>query len=115
MAALMTTPTIAKAAEKSGVSERTIKRRLSDPVFAADLKERRAQALDDACKTFQLMLMPALGTTNKIITDEDASPQVRLNAANMVFGYCLKYIDALDVQTRLARLEAMMDECKAKD
>ncbi len=100
---------VENAAVKAGVGVNTVKRRLSSPVFAKMLRDKKAgivqrtaavlsAAANEAVKTLLELQAPAL------------PPGVRLNAARAVIELGSRLRDTVELQDRIAALEAQLGE-----
>jgi len=105
LTALLTCGNVADAERIAGVSRSTIYNRLSNADFKAEYDHRRTMVLNEACNTLQATLTKAVNTVKEIAEDETASPQVRLNACGMLLQNCLKYVEQIDILSRIEALE----------
>lgn len=105
MAALLSCGSIAEAGQKAGVSRTMIYKRLSDDAFKAEYNARRAAVLDEACNALQSTLTEATQVIREIMANEENAPQIRLNAAALILQNCLKYVEQVNIISRLEKLE----------
>lgn len=105
LAALMASRTIADAASRAGVSERTIYARLASEDFKAEYDQRRRAALDNACRTMQTALADAVDTLTSIMQNAETAAPSRVSAARAVLEYGLKLTELTDLAARVAELE----------
>ena len=108
LAALLSCGTVAEAEKISGVSRATIYNRLADEAFKAEYDRRRFMALDEACNALKATLTEAVDTIRQIIKDEENPSQIRLNACGLVLQNCLKYVQQVEIVSRIEALENMM-------
>ncbi len=97
--------TIEAAARQCGVSDRTIRRRLSEPAFLARLQQARA----DMVKRSAGLLTAAAGESVRTLLalqKESAPPAVRLGAARAVLELGVKVRELVDLEARIASLES---------
>ena len=106
LTALLTTSTISSAAEMAGVTEKTIRNRLSDPNFRAEYERRQSMTLDAACKALQAAMTDAVDVLTSIMKETDTSPATRISAARSVLDYGVKLTELTDLAARVAALEA---------
>lgn len=103
--ALLCANSAQEAAKQSGISRSTIQRRLSDPAF----RERYYAAQRDLLKDHTAALQGHMGTAIEVMadvmTDQGASAQTRLNAADAVIRNSLKLTEQTDILRRLEALE----------
>ena len=92
------------AAQKAGVSRRTVQRRLADPAFRPRLVQIRA----DMAQRIAGMLTAAAGEAVKALLEllaaSNPSP-ARLGAVRTVLEYGLKLREAADLEERVAAVE----------
>lgn len=105
LSALLSCGSIAEAEKLSGVSRRTIYNRLENEEFRAEYDRRRSMVLNEACNSLQATLTKAVDTIREIIEDKRNAPQIRLNACGLILQNCLKYVEQIDIITRIEELE----------
>lgn len=108
MAALLACGSVAEAERISGVSRSTIYKRLSNAEFKAEYDQRRSMVLNEACNTLQSSLTSAVNTIREIIENEETAPQIRLNACGLILQNCLRYVEQIDILSRIEELEKDM-------
>ena len=106
MLALLSEKSIAKAAAKCGLSERTIHRWLtSDAAFKAAYAEARQAAFEAGMSRVQALTGKAVETLDDLLDAKD-SPNVRLGAARTVTELGIHQHDAETILRKLGELEA---------
>lgn len=105
LAALLTQPTKAAAAEAAGIDARTLRRYLSDPEFQAAYKEAFSGLITDATRQAQQSLAPALGTLREIVEDNEQGAAVRIQAARSLLEYGLRLTEITDILRDLEAAE----------
>lgn len=103
--ALLSTKSVAEAAEAAKVGERTLWRWLGEPVFRMHLAGAEADMLDAATRRLLQLQDGAIETVQAIMQDAEASAGVRLRAAQAVLDYLLKLRELRNIEQRLAALE----------
>ncbi|MCC6322741.1 MAG: hypothetical protein IT438_15035 [Phycisphaerales bacterium] len=105
IAALLTQPTLAKAAKSADVSDRTLRRWLREPVFRDAFRSARRQMFAQAIALTQHYTPLAVNVLAKVMTDPlSASPsKVAAAAAMMRFGR--ESIELDDLVERIEKLE----------
>ena len=93
--ALMTHRTIREAAESIGITDRTIYARMRNVEFEQAYKCARTDLLRASVAEIGTRVQDALTVISDIMHSEDASAQVRLNAASMLLNYSEKAQDRL--------------------
>lgn len=106
IAALLSEPTVQRAAEKAGVGERTLHRWLDENLrFQEGLTLAESRAIDKATRRLVILQDEAIQTIEEIMTDDNAPASTRLRAATSVLDYLLKLRELRNVEQRLAALE----------
>ena len=77
LAALLVLPTIAAAARRCSLNERTIRRYLKDPAFAARYAQERDTLVDEAIAAVQKLGLAAAKAINDALGDEDVTTRLR--------------------------------------
>lgn len=103
--ALAAGATYAAAARQVGLSERTIKRRMSDPAFRALVNEIQVSTIEVAVYRLSHLSTEAIDTLGELIQVEWPA-QVRLSAARTVLETALRWHELVQVERRLNELEA---------
>lgn len=109
ISALLTEPTVQKAAEKCGLSQRQIYERMKQPSFRQEYNRAKRQILESAANALQTRLTAATETAIQIMQDKETSPQTRLNAAALIFNQCQKLTETVDILDRIESLEKQVD------
>ncbi len=110
LAALLTEPTIAAAAAKVGVGERTVHTWLSEPAFADAYRQARREAVRVAIGRLQQVSAGAVAVLVNVMADKATPAATRVNAAKAVIEYSLKSVEIEDLQARIEALEERMGE-----
>lgn len=112
MAALLTSDTQADAAEKSGLSVRTLRCYMSDPAFAEEYNRRRLEQVTDAARQIQNRLQAAVAILAEIMTSDKpiTAARERIVAARSLLEFGLKYTELADIMTRIKALEERMED-----
>src|SRR5262249_19318246 len=97
--ALLLWPTIAEAAQDAGVSERTMRRWLSEPNFLAEFGRARREALALAVSRLEQASGIAVTKLVELLGDDDT--KVVLRAAVSVLSLAVKGNEMLDLAARL--------------
>ncbi len=104
--ALLSEKSLAKAAAKCGLSERTIHRWLtSDAAFKAAYAEARQAAFEAGMSRVQALTGKAIDTLDDLLGEKD-HPNVRLGAARTVTELGIHQHDAETILRKLSELEA---------
>ncbi len=106
LAALLTAPSKAAAAQAAGISPRTLRDYLADPEFQAAYRQAFSGLVEDATRQAQQSLAPALSTLREIVGDRGQDAQARISAARAILSHGLKLIETTDILDLLTELEA---------
>jgi hypothetical protein len=114
--ALLVTPSIAKAATRAGLGERTIRRYLKDPTFAHVYREERLRLLTEGIGVLQQAMLSAISVLLSSMQDS-GDPYLRFRAACATLDYQIKLgeyrrkiIDHDDFEERLSALEQAQEK-----
>jgi hypothetical protein len=95
------------AANDADVTTRTVRRRLSDPAFVAQVRRRRGELFDEATGQASVLLPEALEVLRALFLDEFASPETRLRAAKAAID-AAHTLRGEDLALRLDEIEARL-------
>lgn len=112
VAALAAGRTIAAAAREAGISERTLRRRLADTGFAAQVHAARARIIEEAVGRLAGAAAGAIETLVRLLTS--ANEPVVVSAAKGLLDNLLRYRAAHDLDERLTRIEDAVAELAAR-
>ena len=104
--ALLTEPTIEKAAKAAKVGQRTLYRWLRREDFRDAFDAARRDALSQSMTTLQAASADAVQALREVLADPNARPADRVSAARVVLDFALRGAEMLDFEPRLATLEA---------
>ena len=111
LAALITAPTVAAAAEQAGIGYATLRRWLKeDEAFRHEYERELAGLVTEAATKAKQSMTPALSVLREIVEDEDGPAAVRVSAARSLLEYGLKLVELADLTARLDALEKSMEE-----
>lgn len=107
IAALLTEPTVRKAAEVAGVKERTVYNWLKQSAFQAEYRVARSAAVQQAIARLQQFSGSAAATLVSLMASGNPAP-IRLAAASKVIDLAVKTVELEDLRDELERLRAMI-------
>ena len=110
--ALLSSKTVAEAAQQAEVGERTLTRWLSsDLQFRQALSLAEGDLIDSASRRLLQIQTGAIDTIEGMLADDaEVSDAVRLRAAQAALDYLLKMRELRQIEQRLAALEQAMAE-----
>ena len=106
--ALLTQPTILKAAEECGITARTLYRWMEDHDFGEAFRRARRQAFGQAISMSQKYAPVALQALVKIVTDEKQPTSCRVSAASAILKFSRESLELDDLASRLDAVEAQL-------
>jgi hypothetical protein len=104
VAALAGGATVAEAAKRANVSERTVYRRLEEPAFRQHVTVARHEMVSQAVGLLALASRAAVGTLAALLQPSIA-PSVRLGAARAIIELGSKLRESEELEARIAALE----------
>jgi hypothetical protein len=110
LSALLSSASIAEAAIRSALSERTLYRYLEDENFKKEYRSARRNLVENSIGQIQTATGEAVETLRKNLTCEN--PAVEVRAAQIILDTAYKGIELLDV---LERLEVLENEFQKQD
>ena len=103
IAALLEKATIAEAASAIGVSEKTLRRWLQDPDFAAEHRAAQRQAVDLAIARLKQATGEAVATLRRNLTS--GMPSVEVRAATEILSQTARWQELDELADRVKALE----------
>lgn len=105
VAALLSSQNNRKAAQALGMTERSLYRRLQSEELQRKLRDAQNTLVDDAVSEMKQNLSAATAVIVSVMNNNEFSPQVRINAADMICRNYLKLSEHIEILRRLDRLE----------
>ena len=96
--------------EATKLSRSTIDRYRADPELQKILSDRKAAFVEAAVMKMQKALSEGADVLQRIIKNEDVSPQVRVNAIQVLFAQCKGWTETVDILRRLEAIEAEIEQ-----
>lgn len=106
IAALLNAKTIREAATVCGLSERTLKRWLKTPGFAAEYSEAKTALLQAATGKLRREASAAVDVLSEVAADALAAPGARATAARSILELALRAHETEVLEARIAALES---------
>jgi hypothetical protein len=108
LSALLSNTSVEAAAQKCGLGERTVRRYLKDPTFAAAYREARDEIFTEAATGMRAIATKAITTLSSGL-DESEDINTRLRAARSVLDYWIKTVE---LERRLKETEEFEERLK---
>lgn len=105
LACLLVSDSKAEAAEKAGISDRTLRSYLSDPAFKAEYQRRKRKLISDATQQIQKSMKIAISALREIIQRKSSKDSDRITAARLILEFSLRFEEITDLMSRLEDLE----------
>ncbi len=104
VAALMESTTVAEAARRAGIGEKTAHRYLKEPAVQNAIQAAGREQLESLTRRLRRLGQDAAETLGAAMQAEDASWSPRIKAADSVIGRLLKVSELLDLEERVTAL-----------
>ena len=104
ISALMTTSTVRQAAEKSGLSEKTIRNYLDDAEFRRELRDAAAERTNAISRQLTDISTEALTFLDIIIRSDEVPPTAKISAIRTALEYSLKFYELSDITRQIEEL-----------
>lgn len=101
---------IADIMRATGLSRNTVTRYRDDPQFQDILNQRRVQIIRRSVQKMQQSLTDCVNVLNRIINNDDISPQIRVNAIQIMMSQCKSWTETADLAERVEALERQSKE-----
>jgi hypothetical protein len=108
IAELLTEPTLAKAAAKAGISQRTARNWMKQPDFTAAYRAARSRIVDDALTHLQRATGQAVETLRKLLSCKQSSTRAR--AALGILDHARRAVEMGDLQQQVAELRQKLED-----
>ncbi|RMH31059.1 MAG: hypothetical protein D6692_00860 [Planctomycetota bacterium] len=108
--AMLSEPSIAAAAKKVGIGERTLHRWLREEPFAGEYRRARREAFGQAIALTQRSAAAAVATLLRVMHDPKATWSSRVAAATHVLKFARESIELDDLASRIDGLETRLAE-----
>lgn len=98
------------AAAALNVSQNAVYKRLRDDGFRQQYDALQGVILSTAAAGMTSALDKAVAALVGVLDNPDASPTLKLNAANSLLNHCVRYVEVSSVMRRIEALEIGMKE-----
>lgn len=110
--ALLTEPTITTAAEKAGITPRTLYKWLQTSEFKSAYMQAKREAVSVAITRLQQAAMEAVDTLRMVMNDVNSPASVRVSAARTILEMSIKAMEMEDLEVRIEELERLITNKK---
>lgn len=110
LAALLTEPTIERAAAACGLAQSTLYGYLRDPAFRAELQGRQGDIIQAAVGALANLAGEAVGVLGEIVKDTEAGPAVRVRAALGILDQAARLAEFATLEDRICELERRVND-----
>lgn len=97
IAAILSSRTLTEAANKAGISLRTLQERMHEHEFRLAYTDAKSEVLRAAVQATNAHLTEAIETVADIMKDKTTNPAVRMQAAQTIINQSVKIIDRLQI------------------
>jgi len=112
LAALLDRPTRTSAAAAVGITERTLRRWMRKPAFAAALREAQHEIVRETSSRLIAASGKAVTALLLVMVNKDAPPAARVAASKAVLEHAQRAYELGAVDERLGALEATKKVCR---
>ena len=109
LAALLSHPSVATAAQACGLSERTLFNYLADQDFKAELRRRQDKILTATAAALVGLSSQAVETLLEVMNDSEATPATKRKAAQAWLNQGRQAVMLTDLADRVAALEEKLE------
>lgn len=102
---MLSTGSVAEAAEMCGISKMTIYKRLRNPDFKKKYDDSCMDTVMEVKTAIQAKMLGAVAVMSELMDDQTNKAQVRLNAADAVLRHGLKLTEQVDIMEQIAELK----------
>ena len=89
----------------TGLSRNTVTKYRDDPQLQDILNQRRVQIIRRSVQKMQQSLTDCVNVLNRIISNDKISPQIRVNAIQVMMSQCKSWTETVDLVERVEALE----------
>ena len=107
---LLLNGSIRNTANALGVSPSTIYRVCNEEGFQEAYSKAKQHLLQEVCNNLVSTLLEAVDVTKSIMNNTDNSPQIRLNASQILFNTCIRLTEQTEVLQRIEKLERSVSD-----
>ena len=109
IAGLLVNGTVTATAEKLGTSRDTLYKLMKQEGFQEAYSKAKQHLLQEVCNNLVSTLLE-VDVTKSIMNNTDNSPQIRLNASQILFNTCIRLTEQTEVLQRIEKLERSVSD-----
>ena len=110
IAGLLVNGTVTATAEQLGMSRVGIYKAMQEEGFQEAYSKAKQHLLQEVCNNLVSTLLEAVDVTKSIMNNTDNSPQIRLNASQILFNTCIRLTEQTEVLQRIEKLERSVSD-----
>lgn len=110
IAGLLVNGTVTATAKQLGMSRDTIYKLMQEKGFNEAYSKAKQHLLQEVCNNLVSTLLEAVDVTKSIMNNTDNSPQIRLNASQILFNTCIRLTEQTEVLQRIEKLERSVSD-----
>ena len=112
IAALLTAPTLPKAAEAAGISLSTLRRWLADPTFLAEYRKAKGELVGFATGRLKSAMSKAVEVLEEVAGAKDCPAPARVAAARAILETAIRSHELDNVAGGIDTLRELLDESR---
>ncbi len=110
VSALFECSTIAEAAARAGVSERSSRNYLRDPEVLAAIREADADALNTLQRNLMRLTQDAIQAFEDAVTGDESGTPLRTRAGDLIVQRLMQVREHVTIEDRLSELETLLND-----
>ena len=110
IAGLLVNGTVTATAKQLGMSRAGIYKAMQEESFNKAYSKAKQHLLQEVCNNLVSTLLEAVDVTKSIMNNTDNSPQIRLNASQILFNTCIRLTEQTEVLQRIEKLERSVSD-----
>jgi len=114
LSALLSSSTVCEAAEKAGLSARTIYNYLGDPAFKETLSRRKDKTIDAVIAMLCGLVGESAKHVKAILADDESTSATKLRAVQVVHDLLRQLTELAELRARIATVEEQLKQLGQK-